>query len=511
MENRIADKYVKNSNNIKKVNFQFRNKISSPKYINNLIFNINISNLKNRVFKREIDQSKNMDNYARKIIIKNISRYDAKKGQIEMNIINNLIEGKSSHEKAILRDNNMFNNFSENLRAFYNMKKIIKIFPKFYIYYKNYFKFFLKPTFKDLKFCNILKKNGNNQAEDFYEKFRKKRNKLKIPNRKNKNYNKKIYLAKFIEKNSNNPSFNYSSENISNFKNINNNSGFSAISLLSIINLINNNDNNNNNTNNNKNYTSSNQFKKYDYFPKKINLFLEFKKENKKANTKSKKAAASVLTPTKINNVKIINSYDYKVSKPKINDEKKNNIKIIFKKDDEIKNDKICLSERTNVEKNYKNNYKNIFTKFKTKSDYQQLNDKQNLLSDTNNINSINKLYYNMKETSFTPTNRTSYQLTTQTTSSNWYNNCDTNSNILSQTQIKKIKTNSPIFRNYSIKNNFLNKIKSKNIKYNTNINNNSNNHINTMKLNFQNRNGFNSKSFIYYQKIKNDNNINFN
>ena len=325
MKNRIADKYVKNSNNIKKVNFQFRNKISSPKYINNLIFNINISNLKNRVFKREIDQSKNLDNYARKIIIKNISRYDVKKGQIEINMINNLIEGKTTHEKAILRDNNIFNNYSENLRAFYSMKKIIKIFPKFYIYYKNYFNFFLKPTFKDLKFCNILKKNGNNQAEDFYEKFRKKRNKLKIPNRKNKNYNKKIYLAKFIEKNSNNPSFNYSSENISNFKNINNNSGFSAISLLSIINLINNNDNhnNNNNTNNNKNNTSSNQFKKNDYFPKKINLFLEFKKENKKANIKSQKAAASVLTPTKINNVKIINSYDYKVSKPKINNEKK--------------------------------------------------------------------------------------------------------------------------------------------------------------------------------------------
>ena len=118
-----------------------------------------------------------------------------------------------------------------------------------------------------------------------------------------------------------------------------------------------------------------------------------------------------------------------------------------------------------------------------------------------------------MKETSFTPTNRNSYLLSTQTSNSNWYNNCETNSNLLSQTQINKIKNKSPSFKTYNIRNNFMNKIKSKNIKYNTNINNKSNPHnlINSMKLQFKNRGGFNSSSFIFYQKIKNGNNIKFN
>ena len=512
MKNRFDDKYDKNPTNIKKMNFQFKNIISSPKYINNLIFNIKISNIKNKVHKIKTDKRKNIDNYARKIILNNINKYDAKKGEMEKNIINNLIKDKSTHIKSILEDYNIFNNYFEYLKAFYKLKKIIKNFPKFYAYYKNYFKFFLKPTLNDLNFCHILKKNGDNQAQDFYEKYKDKKNKLKMPNKKYKNYNKKMLITNLIEKNINNSFSNFLNENTTNFKNNSNTSGFSTISLLSLINLINN--------NNNKNNTSLNHIEKgKDYIPKKINLFLEFKNKNKISNNKNKKSTAILTPPNKINNLKIINSYDYKSSKPKIKNEKKNNFIFIFKKNNnnnEINNDtnRICFSERTNIEKNYKNNYKNILNEFKTKANYDQLN-KQNLLSDNINIktNTINKLYYNMKETSFTPTNRNSYLLSTQTSNSNWYNNCETNSNLLSQTQINKIKNKSPSFKTYNIRNNFMNKIKSKNIKYNTNINNKSNPHnlINSMKLQFKNRGGFNSSSFIFYQKIKNDNNIKFN
>ena len=97
MKNRFDDKYDKNPNNIKKMNFQFKNIISSPKYINNLIFNIKISNIKNKVHKIKTDKRKNIDNYARKIIINNINKYDAKKGEIEINIINILIKDESTH------------------------------------------------------------------------------------------------------------------------------------------------------------------------------------------------------------------------------------------------------------------------------------------------------------------------------------------------------------------------------------------------------------------------------
>ena len=105
----------------------------------------------------------------------------------------------------------------------------------------------------------------------------------------------------------------------------------------------------------------------------------------------------------------------------------------------------------------------------------------------------------NVEISSYTRKNKDLYQLTTQITNrridtdNRYINNFNYSSN---QTQINKIIKKSPLFRNDN-----LNKIKSTNIIYN---NSKSNNII--TKINNKYRNNSFSKSFIYYQKLKNEN-----
>ena len=485
----MKNRFGNNSTKIKKINDRYTKRIKPPKHIFNLIFNKKLSSLKNKSYKCKFDISNNIDdNYKRKIIIKNINKYNVTKNQLYLNSINNLIDDKSTHEKVFLRDSNIFNDHSEYLKGFYKHKEIIKIFPRFYTYYKNYFEFFLKPTLSDFIFGHLLKKNGDKQAEYFYERYKDKKNMAKNKNKKIDSNNKKILKTNIIEKSNNFSSLNASSEIINDSKSLKN-SDFSSISLLSIINLI-----------NNKNTSLNKSGKEKDFLQKKINLFLDLRKE-KNTNNKSQKSTTA-LTPTNIHNVKIINNYkDNKITKPKIKNELSKNFKNIFKRNNE-NNDIICLSERKSLEKNYKNNLKNFMASGKINA-----NNKNPIIKEeiSNKTNYKNKIYYNMKESSFTPTNFNSYQLTTQMSNNNLNNTSKNNySNLLSQTQIKKVIKKSPIFRNYSDKMNITSRKKYKNIKYN-NINNNG--HNNTMKLYFRNRNNFITNSFIYYQKIKSENN----
>jgi hypothetical protein len=485
----MKNRFCNSSSNIKKANIQIKNKIKPQRYIYNLIFTKKISNIKNKRYNRKMDISNNINNnYIRKIIIKNINKYNITANQINLNIINNFINDKSTHNKAFLKDYNIFNDYSEYLKGFYRHKEIIKIFPKFYTYYKNYFEFFLKPTLSDFYFCNMLKKSGNQQAEYFYEKYKDKKNMIKNKDKKNNYYNKKILKTNIIEKSSNYSSLNFSNE-INNQKNIRN-SDFSSISLLSMINLI------------SKNTSLNKLDKENDFMKKKINLFLDLKK-GKNTNNKSQKST-TILTPTNLHNVKIINSYkDYKSTKPKIKNDIKINSKNIFKKNNE-NNGIICLSERASIENNFRNNYKNLLTNIKKKSNYKNSDIKASLNTKTNSNNIV---YYNMKESSFIPTNTNVYKLTTQMSHNKLDNSSTTNyTNLLSQTQINKVIKKSPTFRDNVIMKNNIDKIKSKNIKYN--IFNNSNEHNNMKKLFFRNRNNFSSNSFIYYQKIKSENNV---
>ena len=497
MKNRFDDKFFNNKTNIKKNNNQIKNHLKSYKYIYNILFSKKFSNSENKSYKNKFDRTIINKDVVNKIILKNINKYNASKHLFNKNIMNNFIGDKATHKKTFLKDYIIFNDNTEYLKGFYKHKEMKKIFPKFYIYYKNYFKFFLKPTLSDLKFCHFLKKNGDKHAKCFYEEYKNKNRLIKNRNNKILDCKKKILKTNILEEKDEQSSLIFSRESINNQDNIN--SDFSTISLLSIINLI----------NNNKNITKLDKEK--DFIKKKMNLFLEFKKDNNLTD-KSQKSTA-VLTPTTIHNVKIINNYKgnnhNKMIKPKIKNEVNNinNIKKIFNKNKE-NNDLICLSERNNTEKNYKKNFKNIITNIKSTSKKNISNakdGKKNIIN--NNYNTDNKNYYNMKKVSYSPMNKNLFKKATQMSGYklNDFSGNDFNS-FLNQTQIKKVTRKIPTFRENNSKK-CTNIIKSKNIKYNNILNYNNNKNNNTFKVYYNNRNDLISNSFIYYQKVKRENN----
>ena len=454
-------------NNNEKYNFynRFRYKLKSEKYFNN-------------IFMKKSAPTKKI-NLNNEILKKNISKYNTNQKKFDIILVNNLIENKNTHIKALIKDNNIINNRKEYLKGFYKYKEIILKFNKFYSYYKNYFKFFLKPILTDLIFCEILKKSGNLQAQYFYEKYKNKNKRALNKNNINNFSNKKILLSNIIEKNNNN--------NISSIYNANDNNiskNGSSISLLSIINLM--------NTNNKKEEKKENN--ENDVIKKKINLFLNYNKnENKNLTQKS----TTVLTPqnkSKIsvdknkfkafNNIQIINKSNIKsYVKSQSGLIKKNNINNINNN-----NDIICLSERITIEQK-DNEYirDKIIKNYTPHNSFKAINNntpKQNTPSNIMNYN--HKISYNLKY--FNPMiNNEKYFLLSNY---NWHQR---NNN--SSTQIKKVVKKSPFFRN---SNNLNNNISSKNI--NTKISNKLTNFKSYFRNRIENVNGY---SLIYYQKLK--------
>ena len=490
MNNR--NKYEINMFNIKKINNSLSNRNKLQTNLNNLHKFVKNSKLKNKTFKN-YRRTKYFDKLTKNIILKNINKYNSTPNKQNLNIINNLIKGKITHFKSILKDNRIINNNSEYLKRFYKRKEINEQFPKFYIYYKNYFKFFLKPTLSDFYYNDLLMKNGNTLAQDFYDKHKTKKVIKKNKKQKFPICNKKILISKIIEKDNNNLlSLNLSNENCNNQKN--KIYSESSISLLSIINLINNN-------------TSRNNFEK-DYIKKKFNLFLDLKKDNK-SNNKSQKSTA-VLTPTNNQHTKIINDFIITQSKQKIKKQENLHNNIFLKNNN---NHFICLSERATIEKkSEKNNHNNhIFIRDKIQSQKNNkifrsnnfianlknklkefnINEKKQKIEPYILKNDENRLFYNFKgTTSYSPTIQDVHFLTTQMS----------NRKSDFQTQINKVFKKSPNFKNKI--NNNIERIKSKNINFNMSL---SNKNINSLKKYY--RNDFFSKSLIYYQKLKKEKN----
>ena len=345
----------------------------------------------------------------------------------------------------------------------------------------------------DFYYNDLLNKNGNTLAQDFYDKHKTKKVIKKNKKQKFPICNKKILISKIIEKDNNNLlSLNLSNENCNNQKN--KIYSESSISLLSIINLINNN-------------TSRNNLEK-DYIKKKFNLFLDLKKDNK-SNNKSQKSTA-VLTPTNNQHTKIINDFIITQSKQKIKKQENLHNNIFLKNNN---NHFICLSERATIEKkSEKNNHNNhIFIRDKIQSQKNNkifrnnnfianlknklkefnINEKKQKIEPYILKNDENRLFYNFKgTTSYSPTIQDVHFLTTQMS----------NRKSDFQTQINKVFKKSPNFKNKI--NNNIERIKSKNINFNMSL---SNKNINSLKKYY--RNDFFSKSLIYYQKLKKEKN----
>ena len=83
------------------------------------------------------------------IISQNIQKYNSIPEENNINIIDNIINLKENHLVSVFKDNLIYCNDNEFLKGNFNIKECIEVLPKFYEYYKNYLKFFLKPTFNN--------------------------------------------------------------------------------------------------------------------------------------------------------------------------------------------------------------------------------------------------------------------------------------------------------------------------------------------------------------------------
>ena len=367
-------------------------------------------------------ENKNIKCNYHKIIISNIKKYNFNEYKHNLRIINNLILHKKTHFISILQEKIIFYYRNEFLKKYYLKIDIIKRFPKFNLYYKNYFKFFLKPTLSDFYFNEIIRKNSNKHATVFYDKYNDnminknkqsniksnfksiftKAQKMEIQNIINNSKNKKNNNKENEELENENKSFStivFSYESLNDSKNniINSSKEDPSNSLISITNLI------------NQSKIVKNKSKEKNenkYFKNKINLFLNL--EDKTITQKS-----TLLSSTR--------SKKYETIKEKTNTNNNNINKII--KERHNKNNKICIVKNKkeneynicqNIKSNNMNN-KNIFLQQRSKSNkmYQKRLDnfsktkkcneiiiiptKNNLLKYNNTSENNNNIYYKNK------------------------------------------------------------------------------------------------------------------
>ena len=151
------------------------NKFEEKEIPNKLKVNLS-STLKNSIkksHKKEIISSKFL--YL-KIVSNNLKKYNSLPQTKNVMAINNLIKCKSCHFLAKFKDFLIIDYVEEFLRRLYFKKESIERIPKIYIYYKNYLKFFCKPTFI-VSFANeILKNYSDLNAEYFYKNNLNKKN-----------------------------------------------------------------------------------------------------------------------------------------------------------------------------------------------------------------------------------------------------------------------------------------------------------------------------------------------
>ena len=121
MNNR--NKYEINMFNIKKINNSLSNRNKLQTNLNNLHKFVKNSKFKNKTFKN-YRRNKYFDKLTKNIILRNINKYNSTPNKQNLNNINNLIKGKITHFKSILKDNRIINNNSEYLKRFYKRKEI---------------------------------------------------------------------------------------------------------------------------------------------------------------------------------------------------------------------------------------------------------------------------------------------------------------------------------------------------------------------------------------------------
>ena len=135
--------------------------------------------------KQKKPKEKKIKNYF-EIIHENLSKkHNSTPQSKNIMIINDLIEPKITHYVALFKEYLIKDCDIEFMKRFYFKKESKERIPNFYLYYKNYFIFFLKPTFNDFDINSIIQDYSEKLAEIYYnEKTNKMKNKKNINDQK---------------------------------------------------------------------------------------------------------------------------------------------------------------------------------------------------------------------------------------------------------------------------------------------------------------------------------------
>ena len=407
------------------------------------------------------------------------------KQKYEKYVITNIIKKKHCHIVACIKDSMIYDFVEEFLRRYYKKKELHNNMLKYVNYYKNYLRFFCKPTFKHFSINSVIQKNGEKHAEIYYENnYGKNKYKKKIKE-ENKKIPKelKIIFSDSVKENindisnrNNNNNSNLSIQlNQSSFRLLNkyNNYNYEDFNNKSITNLLNDLNGTSNTSSSNINNIT-------------LNTKIKFNNNNKIMKTINKK----------IKNIFSYNSNKPKIEKFQIDSNNQSPQKNNF---NENKKQKII------IENNNKENYKNTLN-----NNY--YNNTHNIsISQQRNLTKINlnKTKFKLSSKPIHKKNILSTQLSTQINFTEGNHNKKKNIYKMSidlthTNQIYSNKRTTSIIEYNNIEKNKSGKLGIENLKT-KNLN-----HLNKQSLNINNKNTISSfNNFDYQQQLLNQNNRN--
>ena len=165
--------------------------------------------------------NKRINDFDKFLIMNNqLQKHNSTPNQKNIMIVNDIIDTKTNHYLAVFKDYLITDYIDEFLKRYFTVDECEELIPKFYLYYKNYLKFFCRGLFIDFQANKIIQNNGEFQAELYY----------------NNNYGSKHTKKgkKALEENiSENSRSNSKSESSQDYKN--NNTNISKINKIKLI------------------------------------------------------------------------------------------------------------------------------------------------------------------------------------------------------------------------------------------------------------------------------------
>ena len=113
------------------------------------------------------------------IIMRNLHtkyKFSSKEESYNNLIVNALIFNKNSHLVSIFKDSMIWDYIDEFLKRYYKKAESFERVPRFASFYKNYFKFFCKPTFVNFTVNGVIQDYNEQKAELYYnQNFKSKK------------------------------------------------------------------------------------------------------------------------------------------------------------------------------------------------------------------------------------------------------------------------------------------------------------------------------------------------